>query len=91
MLGIGMGLLRHPRLLMLDEPSSGLSPVMFQNVVQIVREINRSAGMAVLLVEQNVKAAFKLSSRVYVMKAGAIIMEETGRALLERGDWWDLF
>ena len=91
MLGIGMGLLRHPKLLMLDEPSSGLSPVMFQNVVDIVRRINQSAGMAVLLVEQNVKAAFNLSKRVYVMKAGAIIMEETGEAMLARGDWWDLF
>ena len=91
MLGIGMGLLRRPKLLMLDEPSSGLSPVAFQNVARIIQEINRSLGTAVILVEQNVKVAFKLSKRVYVMKAGHIILEETGTKLLERNEWWDLF
>lgn len=91
MLGIGMGLLRRPKLLMLDEPSSGLSPVAFQNVTRIIQEINRSLGTAVILVEQNVKVAFKLSKRVYVMKAGHIILEETGAKLLERKEWWDLF
>jgi branched-chain amino acid transport system ATP-binding protein len=91
MLGIGMGLLRHPRLLMLDEPSSGLSPIMFQAVIDIITEINRSKKMAVLLVEQNVKTAFKISQRVYVMKAGCMIMEKTGVELLEQGQWWDLF
>jgi branched-chain amino acid transport system ATP-binding protein len=91
MLGISMGLLHHPRLLLLDEPSSGLSPVAFQNVARIIEQINRDLGTAVLLVEQNVKVAFKLSRRVYVMKAGHIILEEEGRRLLERGEWWDLF
>ena len=91
MLGIGMGFLRQPKLLMLDEPSSGLSPVAFQNVARIIRDINSELGTAVLLVEQNVKAAFKISNRVYVMKAGYIIQEETGEKLLERGEWWDLF
>ncbi len=91
MLGIGMGLLRNPKLLMLDEPSSGLSPVAFQNVSKIIGEINDTFGTAVILVEQNVKVAFKLSRRVYVMKAGHIILEETGARLLERKEWWDLF
>ena len=91
MLGIGMGLLRKPKLLMLDEPSSGLSPVAFQNVAKIIEEINSNLKTAVLLVEQNVKVAFKLSKRVYVMKAGHIILEETGAELLKRNEWWDLF
>lgn len=91
MLGIGMGLLRKPKLLLLDEPSSGLSPVAFQNVAKIIQEINSNLRTAVLLVEQNVKAAFKLSKRVYVMKAGHIILEETGAELLKRNEWWDLF
>jgi branched-chain amino acid transport system ATP-binding protein len=91
MLGIGMGLMRMPKLLMLDEPSSGLSPVAFQNVAKIIEEINSNLRTAVLLVEQNVKAAFKLSKRVYVMKAGHIILEETGAELLKRNEWWDLF
>jgi len=91
MLGIGMGLLRQPRLLMLDEPSSGLSPVAFQKVAGIIQTINREMGTAVLLVEQNVKVAFKLSKRVFVMKAGRMILEETGEKLLQRGQWWELF
>ena len=91
MLGIGMGLLREPRLLMLDEPSSGLSPVAFQKVAGIIQTINREMGTAVLLVEQNVKVAFKLSKRVFVMKAGRVILEETGEKLLQRGHWWELF
>ncbi len=91
MLGIGMGLLRNPKLLMLDEPSSGLSPVIFQNVVNIIQRINRERKMSILIVEQNVKAAFKMSSRVYVMKSGRILLEETGENLLKRHEWWDLF
>ncbi len=91
MLGIGMGLLRQPRLLMLDEPSSGLSPVVFQKVAGIIQSINQEMGTAVLLVEQNVKVAFKLSKRVFVMKAGRMILEETGEKLLQRGQWWELF
>jgi branched-chain amino acid transport system ATP-binding protein len=91
MLGIGMGLLRQPKLLMLDEPSSGLSPVAFQKVAGIIESINREMGTAVLLVEQNVKVAFKLSKRVFVMKAGRVILEETGEKLLQRGQWWELF
>ncbi len=91
MLGIGMGLLRKPKLLLLDEPSSGLSPVAFQNVAKNIKEINNNLRTAVLLVEQNVKVAFKLSKRVYVMKAGHIILEETGAELLKRNEWWDLF
>jgi branched-chain amino acid transport system ATP-binding protein len=90
MLGIGMGLLRQPKLFLMDEPSSGLSPVIFQSVIQVIQKIN-SLGTAVFLVEQNVKVAFKVSQRVYVMKAGSIILEETGKKLLERGEWWDLF
>ncbi len=91
MLGIGMGLLRQPKLLMLDEPSSGLSPVAFQKVSGIIQDINREMGTAVLLVEQNVKVAFKLSQRVFVMKAGRMILEESGEKLLQRGQWWELF
>jgi branched-chain amino acid transport system ATP-binding protein len=91
MLGIGMSLLRDLKLLLVDEPSSGLSPVLFQNVVQVIQAINQNQGAALLLVEQNVKVAFKISQRVYVMKAGSIILEDTGKNLLERKEWWDLF
>jgi len=91
MLGIGMSLLRDLKLLLFDEPSSGLSPVMFRNVIQIIQTINKNKGAAVLLVEQNVKVAFRVSQRVCVMKAGSIILEDTGENLLGRKEWWDLF
>lgn len=90
-LSLGMGLLRQPKLLMLDEPSSGLSPIILQHLTKIIQEMNNSLGTSVFLVEQNVKTAFKLSKRVYVMKTGRIILEETGEKLLERKEWWDLF
>ena len=70
---------------------AGLSPVAFQKVAGIIQTINREMGTAVLLVEQNVKVAFKLSKRVFVMKAGRVILEETGEKLLQRGHWWELF
>ena len=58
---------------------------------QIVRQVNRDLGTAVLIIEQNVKVAFELSNRVYVMKAGRITLEESGEEMLKRGEWWDLF
>ena len=91
LLGIAMGLLREPKLLLIDEPSSGLSPVAFRKVLDTITEINKTRNTAILLVEQNVKSAFKISNRVYVMKAGSIILEETGANLLKRESWWDLF
>lgn len=91
MLSLGAVLLVQPQLLLLDEPSLGLSPVLVQQVMTVIKEINRTIRMTVLLVEQNVKQALKLSNRVYVMKAGHLILEETGEKLLNRGEWWDLF
>lgn len=91
MLGIGMRLLRKPKLLMLDEPSSGLFPVAFQHVAKIIEEINSGLETAVLLVEENVKVAFKLSRRVYVLKTGHIIFEETGAELLKRNECGTFF
>lgn len=87
MLGIAMGLLRHPRLLLLDEPSVGLSPRIFQDVLEVVWNINQVMNTTIMLVEQNVKAAFELSDRVYVLKSGQVVFEE----LLKRDEWWDLF
>jgi branched-chain amino acid transport system ATP-binding protein len=91
MLSLGMALLSQPKLLMLDEPSSGLAPALVASLMGTIERINRELGTAVLLVEQNVKQTFKISSRVYVMKTGRVVLEESGRELLERGGWWDLF
>lgn len=81
MLAIGRGLMSRPKLLMLDEPSLGLSPLLVSLIFQIVERINR-LGTMILLVEQNVFHALKLSKRGYVLENGAILMEGEAEALL---------
>ena len=91
MLALGLALVLRPKLLLLDEPSLGLAPVLVQRVLESVQEINRRFGTAVLLVEQNVKQALRIASRVYVMKVGQISLEDQAAALLARQDLWQLF
>lgn len=73
MLAIGRALMGNPRMLLLDEPSMGLSPLLVEEIFQIVQDVNTS-GMTVLLVEQNAKMAMQIASRVYVMETGNITM-----------------
>jgi branched-chain amino acid transport system ATP-binding protein len=82
MLAIGRGLMSRPTLLMLDEPSLGLSPILVKTIFGIIREINRH-GTTILLVEQNVFHSLSLSHRAYVLENGAIVMDGAGRELLE--------
>ena len=82
MLAIGRALMGRPRLLLLDEPSLGLAPMIVKQIFQTIGEINRSEGVTVLLVEQNAFHALKLASRGYVMAGGRIIMSGTGAGLL---------
>jgi len=91
MLGIGMTLITRPRLLILDEPSLGLAPVLVKSLFKSLVQIREELGTSVILVEQNVKQAMEIAHRVYVMKMGRKILEETGANLLERENWWDLF
>ncbi len=81
MLAIGRALMALPRLLMLDEPSLGLAPIVVREIFRIVREINR-AGMTVLLVEQNTRQALALSGRGYVLENGRVVLVGTGQELL---------
>ena len=81
MLAIGRGVLARPRLLLLDEPSLGLSPLLVQELFQLLRELNRG-GLALLLVEQNTRQALRIAARAYVMELGVIVMEERPRELL---------
>jgi branched-chain amino acid transport system ATP-binding protein len=81
MLGIGRALMAQPRLLMLDEPSFGLAPIMVDNIFEMVQEINRQ-GVTILLVEQNVRAALELAHRSYVIDIGRIVGQGTGDDLL---------
>jgi len=81
MLAIGRALMSQPRLLLLDEPSFGLAPLIVEQIFAMITEINRQ-GVAVLLVEQNVRAALELAQRAYVIENGRIVGEGSGDALL---------
>ena len=81
MLAIGRALMAKPRLLLLDEPSMGLAPLMVQEIFRTLVEINRD-GLTVLLVEQNVRQALKISTQGYVLETGLVVLADTGASLL---------
>jgi branched-chain amino acid transport system ATP-binding protein len=81
MLAIGRALMGKPRLLLLDEPSMGLAPLIVKQIFDIVREIN-STGVTVLIVEQNAAQALALANRGYVLETGELVLSGTGRELL---------
>ncbi|MGV6873718.1 ABC transporter ATP-binding protein [Pseudochelatococcus sp. B33] len=83
MLAIARALMSRPRLLLLDEPSLGLAPLVVRQIFEVIRELNRKEGMTVFLVEQNAYHALKLAHRAYVMVTGAITLSGSGRELLE--------
>jgi branched-chain amino acid transport system ATP-binding protein len=91
MVSIGRALALGPSLLLMDEPSIGLSPRVVQDVVRLVRQLRVEAGLAVLLVEQNVRQALRVAQRAYVMKAGVVILEATPEQLTARKSLWELF
>ncbi|HXN55300.1 MAG TPA: ATP-binding cassette domain-containing protein, partial [Myxococcales bacterium] len=82
MLAIGRALMSEPRLLILDEPSLGLAPVIVSSMFKTIAEI-RKEGMTVLLVEQNVHRTLRMADRAYVLEQGRITLSGTGRALLD--------
>ncbi|MFP4169096.1 MAG: ABC transporter ATP-binding protein [Desulfonatronovibrionaceae bacterium] len=82
MLAIARALMASPDLLLLDEPSLGLAPILVKSIFETIREINAS-GVTILLVEQNARAALKLANRAYVMEVGRIVLEDEARSLLE--------
>jgi branched-chain amino acid transport system ATP-binding protein len=84
MLAIGRALMSRPRLLMLDEPSLGLAPLITRQIFDAIRTLNRKDGLTVLIVEQNANHALKLAHRGYVMVNGLITLSGTGTELLER-------
>ncbi|MEB0136331.1 ABC transporter ATP-binding protein [Actimicrobium sp. CCC2.4] len=82
MLAIGRALMAKPRVLLLDEPSMGLAPLMVQEIFRILKEINLT-GLTILLVEQNVRQALRIAHRGYVLETGKIVLTGTGRELLD--------
>ena len=85
MLAMGRALMSHPKLLMLDEPSMGLSPLLVDQVFDIIKEINKD-GTTVLLVEQNAGKSLAISDRAYVLENGKIVLSGTGQELMQSDD-----
>jgi branched-chain amino acid transport system ATP-binding protein len=82
MLAMGRAIMAEPKLLLLDEPSMGLSPIMVETIFDVIRNLSAS-GMTILLVEQNARLALQMANRAYVMESGLITLSGSGKALLE--------
>jgi branched-chain amino acid transport system ATP-binding protein len=91
MVSLGTALMASPTLLMLDEPSLGLAPAVVQQIFDTVRRLADEEGLAVLLLEQNVGQALRIVDRVYVMRSGRVILEESAEQMRSRDSYWELF
>ena len=81
-LAVGRALMSRPKLLMMDEPSLGLAPLIVQQIFDIIKEINK-AGVTILLIEQNANMALKIADKAYVLETGSIVLEGSGEELLQ--------
>jgi branched-chain amino acid transport system ATP-binding protein len=90
MLAIGRALMNNPKILLLDEPSLGLAPILVNTIFETIKEINRS-GVTVVLVEQNARVALKLAHRGYVMEVGNIVLQDSAEALLANPEVRDAY
>lgn len=91
MVAIGTALMTSPKFLLLDEPSTGLAPVLVQTMLDQIRSVHRELGIGVLIVEQNIHEALRISDRAYVLRLGEIVRESPAATLLDSPDIWDLF
>ena len=82
MLAIGRALMSRPKMLMMDEPSMGIAPILVAKIFDTVRNVLRAQGMTILLVEQNANAALRMSDRAYVLETGNIVLSGTGEELM---------
>lgn len=83
MLAIGRALMSRPKLLLLDEPSLGLAPLVVQRIFDIVKDINEKEDVTIILVEQNANVALSMADRAYVLETGNVVMEDDARSLLD--------
>jgi branched-chain amino acid transport system ATP-binding protein len=91
MVAIGTALMSCPKVLLLDEPSTGLAPVLVQTMLERIRQVHNEIGISVLIVEQSIHEAIRISDRAYVLKLGEIVRESPANTLLNDPDIWDLF
>ena len=91
MLALGMALMTQPKILLLDEPMSGLAPVIVENVLASLRQINESTRTAIVIVEQNVKATLPVVERAVILKAGKLVWDGSSEELSRKEDLWAWF
>jgi len=91
MLALGMALMTRPKWLLLDEPSTGLAPVIVRNVMDRLRDVNARFGMGLIVVEQNVPATLKLVDRAVIIKSGALVFDGPATELSANTDLWKWF
>lgn len=91
MVAIGTALMASPRLLLLDEPSTGLAPVLVQTMLDQIRSVHQELGVGVLIVEQNIHEALRVSDRAYVLRLGEMVRDSPAATLLDDPDIWGLF
>jgi branched-chain amino acid transport system ATP-binding protein len=91
MLALGMALMTQPRILLLDEPMSGLAPVIVEGVFESLLRINRETGAAIVMVEQNVKATLPAVERAVILKAGKVVWDGSSAELASKEDLWAWF
>lgn len=91
MLALGMALMTRPKWLLLDEPSTGLAPVIVRNVMQRLREVNQDTGTGLVIVEQNVMATLKIVDRAIIIKSTRVVFDGTSAELASNKDLWQWF
>ena len=91
MLALGMVLMTQPKLLLLDEPSTGLAPVIVRNVMRELKAVNEMLGTAIVIVEQNVPATLKVIDRAIILKSGRVVFEGDAEALAAKPNLWEWF
>lgn len=91
MLALGMALMTRPKWLLLDEPSTGLAPVIVRNVMDRLRDVNERFGTGLIVVEQNVPATLKLVDRAVIIKSGAVVFDGKAQELSDNKDLWKWF
>ena len=91
MLALGMALMTKPKWLLLDEPSTGLAPVIVRNVMDRLRDVNARFGTGLIVVEQNVPATLKLVDHAIIIKSGAVVFDGAAQDLSDNKDLWKWF